>query len=159
MDLLSFNVDSLSNLFASLTVTFLSLEISGGHSSYNLDVRRLLAISLLFLFSLPLISPLLGDDAEASLPACCRRSGKHHCEMPDASTATSRSGAGAVHEKCPFTPAAPAILVLPSFTPPTAAAIFAGIASHPAIAAQTEAQLRISFDRARQKRGPPALLS
>jgi hypothetical protein len=135
------------------------MKVSGGLSSYNLDVRRLLAISLLFLFSLPLISPLLGDGvAEASLPACCRRSGKHHCEMPDASTATSRSGAGAVQEKCPYAPAAPAILILPSFTPSTAAAIFAGITSHPAIAAQAEAQLRISFDRARQKRGPPALL-
>lgn len=123
-------------------------------------MRRLLAISLLLLFSLPLVSPLLGESVgEASLPACCRRNGKHHCEMMGMGASTSRTGAGAIREKCPYTPAAPAVLLLPSFTPSTAAAIFAGIASHPAIAPQAEAQLRISFDRARQKRGPPALLA
>lgn len=122
-------------------------------------MRRFLAISLLFLFGLPLVAPLFGDSvAEASLPACCRRDGKHHCELMSTGGSDSR-GAGAVHEKCPYTPAAPAVLVLPSFTPSTAASIFSGITQHPATVAQTEAQLRISFDRSRQKRGPPTLLS
>jgi hypothetical protein len=37
--------------------------------------------------------------------------------------------------------------------------VFAAIVSHPAAHAQTEARYRISFSRAWQKRGPPALLS
>jgi len=61
-----------------------------------------------------------------------------------------------VGEKCPYSIAPPAILVLPSFTPSIAASVFVGITQHPAIAAQAEAQRRISFDRTRQKRGPPA---
>jgi hypothetical protein len=64
-----------------------------------------------------------------------------------------------VGEKCPYTVAPPAIVILRSFKPSTAAAIFAGIARHPAAAPQTEAQRRISFDRSRQKRGPPAQIA
>jgi len=33
---------------------------------------------------------------------------------------------------------------------------FSELASHPAIHAQAAAQLRVSFDRSRQKRGPPS---
>jgi hypothetical protein len=121
-------------------------------------VRRALAISLMLLFSLPLVTPLFGSAAEAVIPLCCRRGGKHHCAMPSETTQDSGFGARAVREKCPYMPAGPAVLVLPSFTPSTAASIYAGITRHPAVSPQTYAQLRISFDRARQKRGPPALL-
>ena len=127
--------------------------------SYNEPVRRALAISLMLLFSLPLVSSLLGAGAaEASVPACCRRDGRHHCAMP-AEEQDQGSGAHAVREKCPYTPATPAVLLLHSFTPETAAAIFAGVIRHPAVSPQTDAQLRVSFDRVRQKRGPPSLLA
>jgi len=119
-------------------------------------VRRALAISLMLIFSLPLVSSLLGERvAEADLPACCRRDGRHHCAMT-AEELMQGSATHMVGEKCPYTPAAPAVVVLPSFTPTPAAMIFAGLIHHPAISPQTETQLRVSFDRVRQKRGPPA---
>lgn len=124
----------------------------------NYFVRRLLAISLLILFSLPFALPLFGARAAAAeLPICCRRNGEHHCEMAGV-IPTSGSSMSTVSEKCPYSVAPPAIVVLPSFTPPTAASVFAGITHHPAIAPQSDAQRRISFDRTKQKRGPPSHL-
>lgn len=110
------------------------------------------------LFGLPFALPLLGvNAAEAQLPVCCRRNGKHHCEMVRemASRGVSLS---TISEKCPYSIAPPATVVLPVYTPPASASIFAGIARHPAVSAQVEAQFRISFDRARHKRGPPAVI-
>ena len=46
-------------------------------------MRRALSILFVLLFGLgPLAATFDGDDA--SLPACCRRNGTHHCEMSDA---------------------------------------------------------------------------
>jgi hypothetical protein len=119
-------------------------------------VRRLLAISLLTLFALPFALPLFANSAsDANLPVCCRRDGKHHCAAMVVGRSQSTS-MRTVGEKCPYSIAPPAILVLPSFRPSTAASIFAAIVQHPAAAPQIEAQWRISFDRSRQKRGPPA---
>jgi hypothetical protein len=47
-------------------------------------MRRLLSILLLAAFALPLVAPLLAQDPDAGLPACCRRQGQHHCGMLDA---------------------------------------------------------------------------
>jgi hypothetical protein len=121
-------------------------------------MRRWLAIPMLLLFLLPLVSATFGASDEDSLPACCRRSGRHHCEMLGEAPAGDK-GAGAIREKCPYSPAALSIVVLPSFAPSTSAAIFAGVVRHASVAPQTEARRRISFDRARQKRGPPSLLA
>jgi len=121
-------------------------------------VKRLLAISLLLLFSFLLVSPLLASDAvDASLPACCRRAGKHHCAMSMDTGSQPGKSFSIVAEKCPCTPATTTAFHLSAFAPPADDAIFAGLTSHPAIHAQTEARYRISFDRARQKRGPPSL--
>jgi len=118
-------------------------------------VRRLLAISLLLLLMVPAVLPLFGAKAvEATLPACCRRNGKHHCMMYMAWM--QERAFRTVHEKCPYDIAPPAVMVLPPFKPSAPASIFAGILCHPSVVAQTEVQRRISFDRSRQKRGPPA---
>jgi hypothetical protein len=110
----------------------------------------------MMLFSFLLISPLLASDAvEASLPACCRRAGKHHCVFTDAGSEQGRS-IGLIAEKCPYAPGAPAAFHFSIFAPPAGEAVFAGLIGHPAIHAQTAAQYRISFDRSRQKRGPPS---
>ncbi|MGC2547840.1 MAG: hypothetical protein WA426_18490, partial [Silvibacterium sp.] len=123
---------------------------------HNDSVRRLLAISLLMLFGMPFALPLFGTSAaEANLPQCCRRNGKHHCAMVDTASSPGPS-MGKVSEKCPYSIAPPAIPILSSFKPSTAASVFAEIARHPAVAPQTEAKRRISFDLSRQKRGPPA---
>jgi hypothetical protein len=47
-------------------------------------MRRALAITLLIALASPLAPPVLlaaTRDPEASLPACCRRHGAHHCAM------------------------------------------------------------------------------
>jgi hypothetical protein len=124
---------------------------------YTHLVRRLLAISLLMLFSVSLISPLFASDVvQASLPACCRRAGNHHCAEYDGAL-QHNNGVG-ITEKCPYIPAGAAVLHLSIFEPPTSGAVFAGLVSHPAIHAQTATQHRVSFDRSRQKRGPPSLI-
>ncbi len=122
-------------------------------------MRRWLAIPMLFMFLLPLVSGFLGiSEAEASLPACCRRGGQHHCDLMGDPSSDNKS-AISIREKCPYSPAALSVVVLPSFAPPTSAAIFAEVMQHASVAPQTDARRRISFDRSRQKRGPPSLLA
>lgn len=125
-------------------------------------VRRLLASSLLALFLFPFIVPMFGAKAaEDAIPVCCRRNGKHHCIMAAIMAMEDAHGRSVqtIADKCPFSVAPPAILVLPSFTPTAAASVFAGIRRHPSVSPQTEARLRVSFDRSRQKRGPPGLFA
>src|SRR5882757_2391497 len=132
-------------------------------------VRRIFSILLLVFFGLPIVSPLLAmtTDAEAGLPACCRRNGAHHCMM-NMGTGThvgnSSGDRGTPHlavltEKCPYTPQAPATGHPDLLALDPSSAIFAEIVSHPAGIAQTESRRRIAQDRSRQKRGPPAALS
>jgi len=121
-------------------------------------VRRILSISLLALFILPLLSPLfaLSSDPEANLPACCRRNGQHHCMMQ---TITHGTQVSVVPPKCPMYPRAVSTTQHHELFCNTASLAFAAIISHPAIHRQTEARARVSLFCARQKRGPPALLS
>ena len=58
-------------------------------------MRRVLAITLLLAFASPLVVPLCAAtaDPEASLPACCRSHGKHHCAMMHMMLAANRSPA------------------------------------------------------------------
>jgi hypothetical protein len=127
-------------------------------------VRRFLSILLLAFFGLPFMSLLfaLGTDLQSSAPACCRRNGAHHC----LGNTTERAGASkqaieisAPARKCPYSPKAVAATHPNLLAPGTSAAVFAGIVSHPTGIAQTESNRRISWDRSRQKRGPPSLLS
>jgi hypothetical protein len=144
--------------FAGRTTTRRMLLQSLLMISQNKPVRRLLGISLMLVFSLPLVSSLFGAQAaDQSLPACCRRDGHHHCSMETDSG--SRKDLGTVSQKCPYALASSALLLHFPLTPGTATAVFAGIAHHPAISPQTDAQLRVSFDRARQKRGPPVIVA
>ena len=126
-----------------------------------IEMRRISAILLMALFSVPLISPVaFAPDADSKLPACCRRNGKHHCAMM---AAQSESSSGPVLQagRCGFFPPGQGIPINPgvSLLSPTSQAVFAGLLSHPASRPQTEALCRISFSRAGQKRGPPILYS
>lgn len=127
-----------------------------------MQVRRLLSIPLLAVLLLPLLAPLLalGQGGEAGLPACCRRDGRHHC-MAGMDMAAMPASRGlewrARGEKCPFCPAAVSAAHPDRWSvPPTAQAVFAALVSHPGGTPQTESRRRISQDRARGKRGPPA---
>ena len=125
---------------------------------------KLLAITLLALLCQPLVQPFLAWNAtdKASLPACCRRNGKHHCMMSADEGATLSSDTQAFDappQQCPYYPASIAIVHGDLFALPAAQAVYAGLIAHPAVVAQTESKLRISRARSRQKRGPPSSLS
>ena len=123
-------------------------------------MRRVLAMLLVAAFGFSPIAPaVFAADPDAKLPACCRRGGQHHCAMM-ASQSAPLSGPALRADRCGLYPPAPN--VPPGQTvslPGVSQAEFAGLWSHPASCPQTEALCRISYSRAGQKRGPPALLS
>ena len=123
-------------------------------------MRRALVMLLVAVFSLPLIAPLLASGPDdASLPACCRRNGKHHCAMAGLTVAVP-SKYPTFSEKCPWTPFTRASLMLPHGLALRASAARVGRAGGSASTiGEAEAGYRISADRTRCKRGPPSLLS
>ena len=123
-------------------------------------MRRMSAILLMALLSFSLISPaVFASNAESNLPACCRRSGNHHCAMM-ATASESPSGLSLQTGRCLLFPAAKGVSASRTVSlPGISQAIFAGLVGHPASCPQTEALCRISYSRAGQKRGPPARLS
>jgi hypothetical protein len=130
-----------------------------GDSMYLL--RRLLAILLLAFFGLPVVSPLfaLSTDGAARLHACCRRDGKHHCNIGAEQGSEQLRGDEprllAPAESCPYNPAAAVAIHSNLLAVPTSDHVFALLASHPSGVVQTDSMRRISRDRSRQKRGPP----
>ena len=134
-------------------------------------LRRLLSILLFGATLLPLIAPLLssGAMAQSTLPACCRRAGKHHCAMSadatamlmgdEKSSASRPTRISAPCEKCPYSQRSLGAVHLQNFTAAAIVSPRAATLHAPSAAAQAECLRRISFDRSRQKRGPPALLS
>jgi len=125
---------------------------------YTRDLRRLLSIFLLVILSSSLLVPAFGSDSDdSSLPACCRRNGKHHCSM-SMSHGSSESGPGfRANAKCPLFPqtiAAPAVF-------------HAAVDGHPASGSFSNecSVLRVTADQpvlqtprghSHQKRGPPS---
>lgn len=125
-----------------------------------LAIRRTIALALTMLFSLTLIAPLFGPDADANLPPCCRRNGRHHCMMRSMERLSgNQTGFASVAEKCPCFPAGACAVHSPTYKPEAGERFFAEVVRHPAIAPQTEALSRVSFLRSHQKRGPPAPLT
>jgi hypothetical protein len=124
-------------------------------------VRRILSLTLLLLFSLPLISPLLalGQSSDSQLPACCRRNGAHRCSMSPDQLAALNHGQHftTAKMKCPMFPQS----VAPSHHETSAislsAILFAAVHAHPAQFPQVEAWARVALEGARLKRGPPAV--
>jgi len=129
--------------------------------------RRLLSILLFWATLFPIIAPALSTGAlgQSTLPACCRRGGQHHCDMSPEARALllheldGTTRIGAKPDPCPYRQRSLVVshLQTPHFGRAPAPA---SIALHaPSAAAQAECLRRISFDRSRQKRGPPTLLS
>jgi hypothetical protein len=124
-------------------------------------MRRLLAITLLLAFGSPLFVPLFAAtaDPDASLPACCRRHGTHHCTMRMAASAADTTPAFNA-PPCPLYPTAfiPLRIVTASLagTQPRSLQslqIAATPAPQTTLAAQTFAST------ANLKRGPPTPLT
>jgi hypothetical protein len=117
-------------------------------------MRRAVSLSLLLVFSWMLIAPLVAQDSEANLPACCRSHGKHHCNMRRMMRlGGSQKSFTTVSEKCTCA------VHSSSFVPGTGTRFFAVVVSGPVSAAQAETAYRISLLRSHQKRGPPAPLA
>jgi hypothetical protein len=123
-------------------------------------VRQAWSILLLVVFGTSLIGPALFAASDSNLPACCRRDGKHHCAMLDSMGQESPAGPAiqSARMKCPVFPkVGPVSAYSKALGLRASEAIFASIVRHPAVQPQIEALYRVSFSRASQKRGPPAL--
>lgn len=124
-------------------------------------MRRSFSILLIAIFSLGPLSALSSASEDASLPACCRRNGKHHCAMAAemaAAVSISRVGApvwnSAPH--CPYFPRNATVRNTP---------VHALTASSPGVALLLARARRIRANRAEPLlnpvnplagRGPPA---
>jgi hypothetical protein len=130
-----------------------------------LMLRRLLSILLFAATMLPLCAPLLSMVAAAEMPlaACCRRDGKHHCAMSAAERAILMGEGDAakavwVRALCTMYPQRQSSLGavhLSCFVPERRALQATDAVCDPSAELQAECLRRISFDRSRQKRGPP----
>ena len=121
-------------------------------------MRRLLAMLLLATFGLPLAASALelSQPAETRLPACCRRTGTHHCAM----NLGKLSAAPMFGYRCPNFPRPSASAPADTFAAVASPASFT-LMDNPALAPsqRAETQRRISRERSRHQRGPPARLS
>ena len=126
-------------------------------------MRRLLAISLLLLFSLPLITPAfaLSANTDAGVPACCRRTGAHQCFMKIHRQRTPTSGTtfNTLQTTCPAYPNPTPVFQRNDIQPQVATLIQAAPTTAEAITSHTHPLSATSLDTACQKRGPPSLNS
>lgn len=120
------------------------------------SMRRYLAIAMVFFFGFPLAAPLFAIDAANSLPACCRRNGRHHCAGEMATDLGSRT-VSTIAPKCPNWPKSTPAPWPNNFASPQTQIIGTPLYSHPGSAPQTQARYRVAFARSRQKRGPPVI--
>jgi hypothetical protein len=122
-------------------------------------MRRVLAITLLIAFASPLVAPLFAAtaDSEASLPACCRRHGAHHCGGAMAGiTATSPALSA---PPCPCYPAASTPLRLAAASLTAAPALARTPRLSTALYPANQRRARTFSPSANLNRGPPLLLT
>jgi hypothetical protein len=143
---------------------YIEMTIATHIIGYNRNVRRLLALSLLLLFSFPLVSPLfaLPTNTDANLPACCRRNGAHHCQMKvvqRSSTSASQIVVSTTPTKCPFYPRPATLVQHNNAWLPVGNRLLATFIHRATVKAPAYAYRRIALDAAWQKRGPPTHIS
>ena len=114
-------------------------------------MRRAIASILLAIISFPLMGAAM---TAQSSPACCRRDGKHHCEM---SEADKTGGPGLASAKCAsWGNPATALRDTQTVVPKRETARYAPVAAGHVHFQVTRATVRSS--RSVPKRGPPSLL-
>jgi hypothetical protein len=123
-------------------------------------MRRTLSILLFAATLLPLLAPLLtiAAGAQSNVPACCRRDGKHHCMMGNVEALLGNSGHPrliAPIEKCPYQQRALSAVHHDTLSSIALASGSLLLVQSQSASEQAECLRRISFDRSRQKRGPP----
>jgi hypothetical protein len=124
---------------------------------FKIKMHRLLAITIVLLFGLPLAAPLFAVDAARSLPECCRRNGRHQCVAGMVSDPGNRT-ISTIAPKCPSWPKSAAVTWPNGLASAQTQSIRETLFAHPESAPQSEARYRVAFVRSRQKRGPPAIL-
>jgi hypothetical protein len=127
---------------------------------HELQMRRALSISLIFLFGFGPLAATLGASDDASLPACCRRHGEHHCAMSARMLATmiDASPGKAIFTAPATCPEFPGTASATTTAPQAMASV---PVSQPALLVQphtrqsTRAAARLSQICTRTGRGPP----
>lgn len=123
-------------------------------------MRRTISLALLIAFGWMLIAPALAPDAEANLPPCCRRHGKHHCMMRMMEGAGGvQPGFSSITEKCPYCPIRACATHFPTFKPEPRKQICAEPDRESRWIAHTQGRFRPAFLSNGQKRGPPTPLA
>ena len=120
-------------------------------------LRRMLAITLLIAFGSPLVAPLFAatTDPQASLPACCRRHGAHHCTM----LMPADSGSAFQAPPCPFFPTATTQLRVAAASLTIPLRLSVEQFRNPAPPVATERHARTFAASANLNRGPPVRLA
>jgi hypothetical protein len=117
-------------------------------------MRRGIALALMMIFSSLLMTPLFAPDADANLPACCRRHGTHHCMMR-MSENSDNPGFSSVSEKCPCFPAATGAVHSTQFQPEAGRQLYAAGLRESLIAPHTQVHFYSAVQSIHYKRGPP----
>ncbi len=116
----------------------------------------------MLVFTSPFILPLFTatSDPEASLPACCRRHGMHHCNMTMMmAMLAAYSGPSFTAPPCPLYPTAatPVRIVTAFFSAPPQPSV--DLRRDPSLPALTSLNARTLNLTSQLTRGPPILLS
>jgi hypothetical protein len=124
-------------------------------------MRRGFSIFLILIFGLGPLSSLIDGSENANLPACCRRSGSHHCAMAMQMAAMQqaqpdKSPGVSAPITCPYYPGAANAI----FAPQPALAAMANSTRMPAVAGFLPAPARSTSlatpARTHAGRGPPS---
>lgn len=122
------------------------------------SMKTIAAILVLFVTGLPVAEPLLALD-NASVPPCCRRTGKHHCMQMSNREANGSSvpALSSIHTKCPDFPQVLTSPVQARIGVNRSATLIAPVISRASLCSDTRSGSRTGLFRSHQKRGPPAL--
>ena len=121
-------------------------------------VRRTAASALMFFVLAPLFVWLAVPEPQSTLPACCRRDGKHHCAAMAMMEEREQDPTPSIRDSsstCPYHSACAAVSAASVAGPPARFAFFAQTVSRPEQIVQIVIQARISEARSHLKRGPP----